>query len=53
MQQQTVLTDLAADTLEGLSANPKHLLSKYFYDERGSELFQENHAHARILPHRL
>lgn len=39
--QQPLHTDLAADTSKGLSANPKYLLSKYFYDERGSELFQQ------------
>lgn len=27
------------DVKEGLNANPKRLLSKYFYDERGDELF--------------
>ncbi len=31
----------AEDVLEGLSDNPKHLSSKYFYDEAGSTLFQE------------
>lgn len=29
----------ADDVLEGLRATPKHLLSKYFYDELGSALF--------------
>jgi len=33
--------EFANDVLKGLSANPKHLLSKYFYDERGSELFKK------------
>ncbi len=41
MQQQTVLTDLAADTYKGLSSKPKYLLSKYFYNKRGSKLFQK------------
>jgi len=27
------------DVDEGLSSNPKYLLSKYFYDDKGSELF--------------
>jgi dimethylhistidine N-methyltransferase len=31
----------AADVLAGLSARPKHLSSKYFYDDEGSRLFQE------------
>lgn len=37
----TFLSGLAADTLKGLSANPKFLLSKYFYDNEGSKIFQE------------
>jgi L-histidine Nalpha-methyltransferase len=28
------------DVLEGLSARPKYLLSRYFYDEKGDRLFQ-------------
>ncbi len=31
----------AEDILEGLTDNPKHLSSKYFYDDEGSRLFQE------------
>ena len=31
----------AADVVTGLSANPKQLLPKYFYDETGSQLFEE------------
>jgi len=30
----------AADVLAGLGAEPKHLPPKYFYDQRGSELFE-------------
>jgi dimethylhistidine N-methyltransferase len=30
-----------ADVLAGLKATPKHLSSKYFYDEVGDELFQQ------------
>lgn len=41
MEQQTLITDIAADTLKGLSANPKFLLSKYFYDDAGSAIFQD------------
>lgn len=33
--------DLRADVLAGLSATPKTLPSKYFYDARGSQLFDE------------
>ncbi|MEN1958491.1 L-histidine N(alpha)-methyltransferase [Luteimonas sp. MJ204] len=32
--------DITGDMLRGLSATPKHLPSKYFYDQRGSELFE-------------
>ena len=32
---------MAADALAGLSGSPKSLPCKYFYDERGSELFAE------------
>jgi len=35
------VTQFALDVLEGLSAQPKHLSSKYFYDDEGSRLFQE------------
>lgn len=33
--------DIAADTLLGLSSYPKYLLPKYFYDDKGSEIFRE------------
>lgn len=35
------LTQFAEDILNGLSSAPKHLSSKYFYDDEGSRLFQE------------
>jgi L-histidine Nalpha-methyltransferase len=35
------LADLRADVRAGLTATPKSLPPKYFYDERGSELFDE------------
>src|SRR6476620_9522391 len=43
MQASTTpeLSQFAADVLAGLSATPKHLSSKYFYDDEGSRLFQE------------
>lgn len=31
----------AQDVLKGLTATPKHLSSKYFYDEKGDALFQQ------------
>lgn len=33
--------DIIGDTLAGLSSTPKTLSSKYFYDERGSQLFEQ------------
>ncbi len=33
--------DIAGDTLAGLSATPKRLSSKYFYDAHGSQLFEQ------------
>jgi L-histidine Nalpha-methyltransferase len=35
------LAELRADVRAGLSSSPKSLPPKYFYDERGSELFDE------------
>ena len=35
------LSKFASDVLEGLTSTPKHLSSKYFYDDEGSRLFQE------------
>lgn len=32
---------LASDTMKGLSSTPKFLLSKYFYDDAGSVIFQD------------
>ena len=37
----TELTQFAEDVLRGLSATPKSLSSKYFYDDEGTRLFQE------------
>ena len=34
-------SEIARDTLKGLSASPKYLLPKYFYDEKGSKIFQD------------
>lgn len=35
------IQSLEVDTLRGLSSTPKYLLSKYFYDDAGSAIFQE------------
>jgi len=35
------MSPFAADVIEGLGDNPKHIPAKYFYDARGSELFEE------------
>jgi L-histidine N-alpha-methyltransferase len=34
-------TKFYKDVMQGLRSSPKHLDSKYFYDERGDELFQQ------------
>ena len=39
--QTPELTQFAEDVLVGLSATPKQLSSKYFYDDEGSRLFRE------------
>lgn len=41
MQLTEILSAIAADTDKGLSAKSKYLSSKYFYDEKGSKIFQE------------
>ncbi len=41
MREIKTITAIAEDTLQGLSAKPKHLSSKYFYDEAGSRIFQD------------
>lgn len=38
---KTGKSDFALDVDRGLSADPKYLSSKYFYDDEGSRLFQE------------
>ncbi len=35
------MNQFAKDVLDGLSANPKELSSKYFYDQKGDKLFQQ------------
>lgn len=34
-----IFSEFAIDTMKGLSASPKFLLPKYFYDDAGSEIF--------------
>jgi len=41
MEQTLTLSDIGIDTLRGLTANPKYLLPKYFYDDNGSRIFQD------------
>lgn len=39
--KETISSQLETDVLEGLQKKQKTLPSKYFYDERGSQLFEE------------
>jgi dimethylhistidine N-methyltransferase len=39
--QREDLSPFASDVIEGLSTTPKHIPAKYFYDTRGSELFEQ------------
>src|SRR6188474_2706710 len=39
-QEISLLEEFAADVLQGLSAPKKYLPPKYFYDSRGSKLFE-------------
>src|SRR5664280_571338 len=39
--EMTEIQSLEADTIKGLSSTHKYLLSKYFYDDAGSSIFQE------------
>jgi len=41
METEVQLTTFESDTLTGLSADPKYLSSKYFYDARGSKIFAQ------------
>ncbi len=41
MESTATLTAFTTDVLNGLNHNPKYLLSKYFYDDRGSRIFQD------------
>ena len=50
MPNFTKQTAFASDVYDGLSASCKSLPSKYFYDARGSQLFQEIMAMAEYYP---
>lgn len=41
MEQTTISSAFKADILEGLTAEQKHISSKYFYDDNGSRIFQK------------
>ena len=41
MSEIALITQFAEDVEKGLSSSPKKLSSKYFYDARGDELFQQ------------
>ena len=41
LDEHTLVEDLRRDVRAGLAASPKWLPPKYFYDDRGSELFDE------------
>ena len=41
LPQREDLPPFAADVVEGLSVTPKRIPAKYFYDARGSELFEQ------------
>lgn len=45
--------DLRADALEGLSARPRRLPSKYFYDASGSRLFEQITRQPEYYPTRV
>ena len=41
---------VASEALAGLTATPKSLTPTWLYDERGCELFDDDHPPARVLP---
>lgn len=41
LASDATLTAFARDVLDGLATRPRSIPSKYFYDERGSELFEQ------------
>jgi L-histidine Nalpha-methyltransferase len=41
MEQKKTITEFERDVLQGLSASPRYLSSKYFYNHRGSKIFED------------
>lgn len=41
METKLQTSTFAKETLKGLTCNPKELLPKYFYDDRGSKIFRQ------------
>jgi len=41
LENPVITGDFAEDVMQGLTSNPKYLLPKYFYDSKGSKLFEE------------
>jgi len=41
MESTSVLISIAQEVILGLSSNPKQISSKFFYDEKGSEIFRK------------
>ncbi len=41
MESNSQNKEFLQDILKGLSSNPKYILSKYFYDAKGSKIFQD------------
>jgi dimethylhistidine N-methyltransferase len=41
MASNTIVSSFTLDVEKGLTASPKRLFSKYFYDDNGSRIFQE------------
>ena len=41
LKAKEVANDFEKDVLQGLSSNPKTIPSRYFYDEKGSRLFED------------
>jgi L-histidine N-alpha-methyltransferase len=52
LDQQTLVDDLGVDVRAGLTATPKWLPPKYFYDDRGSALFEQITALEEYYPTR-
>lgn len=41
MESKSISVSIAEDVIKGLTATPKQISSKYFYDEKGSEIFRK------------